>query len=236
MKIHNLMEEIVVKEIDEFFRDKEAMEKMGACGCEQCRTDVACFVLNRLTPKYVASGRGLAHVETEYFDDPQSITDVVSLVNEGTRLVSSRRRHGNEADTLHDRVGKGPYFNFPVIEGRIFHGKTFEPVADLPITLLLDNEPMAMFNTRWPNPYKLSGETSGCFLFWPLPRKAEKAGENRVFELELSLNQEGYNPLKHFIELELTAEHRIVDSLSDNNTLKTSDLYLFPEGGEEEDP
>ena len=62
MTIHNLMEDFVYNEVNKVFdAAKEKNEPWFTCNCMQCRLDTVCFVLNRIKPRYTASGRGMAH-------------------------------------------------------------------------------------------------------------------------------------------------------------------------------
>ena len=65
MKIHNQMEDLVLNIVDEMFDSKDIQES-DICTCGQCRLDVACFVLNRISPEYIISSRGLAHLNSDY--------------------------------------------------------------------------------------------------------------------------------------------------------------------------
>ena len=62
MIIHNVMEDIVSDEVNKLFDEAEQKkEDWVTCTCIQCRHDVMCYVLNRIKPRYIKSGRGLAH-------------------------------------------------------------------------------------------------------------------------------------------------------------------------------
>ena len=91
MDIHNSMEEFVYETVNEIFEEK-AKSGFPLAHCYQCRLDVACYVLNRIKPEYIISGRGLAHYESDYQDHLQTSADIVALVNEGLRKIDARRR------------------------------------------------------------------------------------------------------------------------------------------------
>ena len=62
MIIHNVMEDLVYDEVNKLFDEaEEKKESWLTCSCMQCRVDTMCYVLNRLKPRYIKSGRGLAH-------------------------------------------------------------------------------------------------------------------------------------------------------------------------------
>ena len=100
MKIHNLMEDIVLDKLHEIFDEEELTTfNNGFCTCYQCRLDVACYVLNRIQNKYVTSSRGLAHLRTEYQTNLQKSADLVSMIHDGIKQVSSTRRpHSNHSE------------------------------------------------------------------------------------------------------------------------------------------
>ena len=52
MNLHNLMEEKVVKHVNELY-DQMKDQKISwlSCDCEHCRLDTASYVLNRIPPK-----------------------------------------------------------------------------------------------------------------------------------------------------------------------------------------
>ena len=66
--IKNVMEDIVIHKIEEL----EA--SLDCCTCDKCKSDIAAYVLNRVTPKYVASEKGelfcraMEHEEEHAFD------------------------------------------------------------------------------------------------------------------------------------------------------------------------
>ncbi|MBP1736553.1 MAG: competence protein ComFB [Oscillospiraceae bacterium] len=82
----NAMEDIV-----ESLLDRE-MQGTGCCMCPLCRSDVACYALNRLPPKYMASCQGemLTRIQT---GENQLSADIMFTVSEGCRIVKENPRH-----------------------------------------------------------------------------------------------------------------------------------------------
>ena len=118
MNVHNLMEDTVTKAVNALYdRVKADNIPWLTCDCENCRLDTVSYVLNRIPPKYVVSGRGVTH-NVEYLASSQLQADVDSLALEGMRTVSSTKRpfhsenrkdctiHGDETPTVY-----GAYFN-----------------------------------------------------------------------------------------------------------------------------
>jgi len=87
MNIHNIMESIVLDTVNEIFEDKRK-EGFEMADCLQCRLDVACYVLNRIKPEYIISGRGLLHFEENYHELIQTKVDMVTLINAGISITA----------------------------------------------------------------------------------------------------------------------------------------------------
>lgn len=234
MTIHNLIEDLVLKTVDEIFNEEERDPKHGFCTCQQCRLDVMCYVLNRVEPQYVVSGRGLAHLLADYKDQLQTGADLVALVNKGIQTVSNTRRpqfaHDGNVDVTSPPAG--PLFNFPVIEGMVLNGANFEPVYDIAVSLLTQGDLVPMIDANWQNPYPISERTAGRFFFWPYPVAALGAGETRAFDFELAVSAPAYDPLHHFLRIELSAESAFVGEFHYQRAFKVDNLVLFPLGSD----
>ena len=228
MKVHNLMEDIVLEMIDEVFRDENAKKKKDFCTCPQCRLDVACYVLNRITPLYMISGRGLAHLQVDYQEKLQREADLASLIHRGIEHVSAARRpHFPHADQEEEAEPKGPFFNFPQITGRLFNSENFEPISGIDVSLLDNGEPVRMVDLNWQNPYLIVSNTAGVFSFWPYPRSAETVGEKKSFDLEIIVDDAAYKPFRHYFKLLLQARETFLDLSWDERVYSLPDLYLI---------
>ena len=224
MKPHNLMEELVTDTVDDIFKNEEYLGRAGCPASNQCKLDVICYVLNRIPPLYTTSSRGLAHLEKSYIEKPQSTADIAALVNEGIRQVGLHQR----PDTVDSAaLPEPPMFNFPIIKGQVFDGKTFAPFSGSSIELKSDYGTVPMRGSSWNNPCPLVEETEGRFLFWPMPVKALKAGEERTFAFSIELNADGYKTARHFISLNLTADDEFVNSMELNRIHSVEPIYLF---------
>ncbi|MCG8481445.1 MAG: late competence development ComFB family protein, partial [Spirochaetales bacterium] len=179
MAIHNLMEELAASVLDEVCKEDQAGSRRY-CVSEQCRTDALCYILNRISPRYISSGRGFAHLTEELQEDQQLMIDVMRLVHEGLQRVSAVRR------TFYDVESKdalqGACFNFPTIKGRLLDGAGFLPVSEVDVQLFLDGALVEMFDSRWSNPYHVSAQTPGTFIFWPATISVAETGSARTFE------------------------------------------------------
>ncbi|MFW5718251.1 MAG: late competence development ComFB family protein [Spirochaetota bacterium] len=226
--IHNVMEESVLCVVDEICDEDEASDDPKYCTTPECRMDAACYVLNRVPQRYVSSARGQAHTELELAKDQQLFVDLVTLSHEGLRRVSSVRRsfYGDEHTSVTSVTG--PHFYLPTIKGRLFNGVSFELVTNVPVLLLLDNEPVTMLDSRWQNPYQIVDNTAGTYLFWPAPVPAESQGIERTFEFEIRVEAESYEPLRHFFTVNRSSFDQIPDALEMSGEHRLPDLYLLP--------
>lgn len=225
MEVHNLMEELVIDTVEDIFSDQAYIEGAGCCNSDLCKTDVVCYVLNRIPATYTTSSRGLAHLGQSVINKPQSNADISALANEGIKQVGAHRRPVKTDNEYN--YPDPPMFNFPIIKGKVIDGKTFAPYAGSEISLTISGKLVAMNGSRWSNPAQLIDETDGSYLFWPLPIKADVEMEKRKFSFSIELNAEGYKPVKHFINFELSADKEFVNSMEVNRIFKIEPIYLF---------
>jgi len=229
MDIRNLMEDRVIRLVNEICDEEEKKTSQRYCTSSQCRLDAACFALNRIPQRYVTSGRGFAHLETDLQENQQLQVDMVTLVHEGLQRVTSFRRtfYGDEEGKKEQLKESQYYFFHPTIKGRIFNGLTFEPLVEVAVTLTIADQVVTMIDSRWPNPYTIVVNAPGTYLFWPRPTIAEKANIEQCFEMCISVNNEFFEPLKHYINIPVHSEpYREPKSIIRDFTV--SDLFLLP--------
>lgn len=226
MNVHNIMESIVIDTVNEIFEDKRT-EGFEMADCLQCRLDVACYVLNRIKPEYIISGRGLLHFEDNYHELIQTKVDMVTLINEGIKKVSkTKRSYYNTADTNKYKSGNYVY-NFPSILGSVLRGDNFVPIENLSISLLFENTPAKMIDNTWQNPFSIVKSTNGSFTFMPAPVAADEENEERTFHFEARIEDSNFENINHFFELKLKSEKNIFTTFSIERTHKLESLYLF---------
>jgi competence protein ComFB len=231
MNVHNMMESIVLETVNEIFEDKRK-EGFEMVDCLQCRLDVACYVLNRIKPEYIISGRGLLHFEDNYHEHLQTKVDMVTLVNAGIKkVVKTKRSYYNSKDT-NKNISTRYMFNFPSIMGTALRGDTFVPVNDISVSLLFENTPAKMIDNTWQNPFSIVNSTHGSYTFMPEPVAADEEDEERLFHFEIRIEDEKYEPINHFFEFKLKSEKNIVTTFSIERTQKLEVLYLFEKGSE----
>jgi competence protein ComFB len=230
MEIHNLMEDLVLDTVNELFDTKEKGSAGSWCTCRQCRQDVACFVLNRLKPEYVVSGRGVAYVEQDYGEKLQRIADVVSMVREGWSKVNASKRPNHPHSDSEDGQPwiSGPVFNLPPIMGRLFNGSNFEPISNITIRLYEGETLVPMMDSNWQNPCSIVEHTAGTFIFWPRPVQCATPGETRLFSYEIRAEVPGFEDLSHFVELKVVSAPAACMQFSMHIVHHLTDLIVFP--------
>ena len=231
MNVHNLMEDIVNKAVNNLYdRVKAENTTWLTCDCENCRLDTVSYVLNRLPPKYVVSGRGVTH-NVEYLASSQLQADVDSLSLEGMRTVSATKRpfHAeNRKDCEIQKEAKSkPAFNFFTFTGSVLDGNTFEPVSDAQITLKMNGKLAEMVDKTWSNPYNLVRSTKGVYSFWVKSVPAKKSGQREYFTFSLEIKAEGYSDMVHHFEVPIMSEDEVRSTLDSTYTLKIKDLVIF---------
>jgi competence protein ComFB len=228
MEIHNLYEELVFAEVEAAC----AVIRNSAtdiCTCGQCRLDAACYVLNRLKPHYIVSSRGIQHGEHLGLEKRQRLADIASLVYEGIKQVNLNRRPGFK-HTPDDETAGPPaaaYYNIPMIIGRLFNGRTFEPASGIAVELFMDGPPAVMKDANWQNPCELVKKTEGTFTFWPASVPADRPGDQKLFNFSIKAQLPDLPPLVYHFELPVISEKDQINAVTMNRTHKISDLYLF---------
>jgi competence protein ComFB len=238
MELHNTIEDIVIPKVEEIY---DAMEKDGnpdkICTCPQCRIDAACYALNRASPYYVVSNRGVARVHMENIERQQLTADVAALIHEGIQKVHHNQRFNYEhtpSSKTNNAFKDKPAFIIPAITGRLFDGGNFSPVTGASIHLLFSGAPAVMQEGHWQNPIRLESYTEGTFSFWPVPVPAKKIGEKAAFQYTIQAEAEGYEPLNHVFRIPLVSELLTHLSFTLEKSYKLPDLFIFPQGGETE--
>jgi competence protein ComFB len=236
-EIHNTVEDIVFAQVTEVCNTIEKNKKGEICTCHQCRIDTACYVLNRISPHYISSNRGVTRMGQVTIARQQKEVEIVSLVYEGIRQVNHNRRpyikHGG-TNTSPESVSTTPIFNIPTIIGRIFNGLNFEPLPEAKVELFRNGELVDMKDVSWQNPFIVVPNTEGTFTFWPTSIPVEAANIHRVFAYSVKVEAPNLDPLTHFFTIPVTSEAQSAEAYSLNRSFTLPDLYLFPPGGGEE--
>ena len=225
--MHNLMEELVTDIVADVCREDEQRDEQRYCTIDQCRIDTVCYVLNRIAPRYVSSGRGLAYQSDEIENDFQLRADLVRIVHEGlVRITAVQRNYQGGASAPDEQPGAR--YHFPSIKGRILDGSSFAPVSGVTVTLLGGDGPVGMFDTRWQNPFVIPDQRPGTFLFWPEPIEAGAVGESNSFGFELIATDAAFEDFHHIFSVELTSSIVHESAVTLTHDVNLGDLYMLP--------
>jgi len=231
VNIHNIMEEQVISRVNQLYDQVKAKGTSWlTCDCENCRLDTINYVLNRIPPRYVVSGRGVAYNQGALLKDSQLSADIDRISLDGMRLVSTAKRPYHKAALLEDSkeaVVAKPVFNFPTFIGNVFDGSTFEPITGADILLKLGNETPAMMDSSWANPCKTYASSHGSFTFWVAPIASEKEKESKEFTFTIEASMKGYTPVTYSFVVPLVSEVVDKHELNSVYSLKIQDIFLF---------
>lgn len=229
MNVHNLMEDIVNLSVNKLYEQvKSENAAWLSCDCENCRLDTVSYVLNRIPPKYVVSGRGVTHA-VETLNSHQLMADIEALSLEGMRTVSTTKRpfHANSRKECIVTASSKPAFNFSTFNGIVLDGNTFEPVSNATILLKVGSETAEMVDKTWNNPYTTVKSTKGAYSFWVKSVPAKKAGISKTFDFSLEISAPDYEELVYHFEVPVTSESFVRNELDSTFSLKLKDLVLF---------
>jgi len=238
MDVHNTVEDIVIARVNEIFEalNKE-VNKGNFCTCNQCRMDVICYALNRLTPHYIVSHRGASRTHRENVERQQHIADITALIHEGLKRVKHNQRpnFAHSGSAVGSDHGSNPVFNIPTIIGRLLNGNNFAPLGEAKLELLRNGELVPMKDGNWQNPCQLVSNIEGNFSFWPDVAISSTVDERKVFEFCLRATAPDFETMNHFFKIPVASEIQTAGSFTLERTFKLPDLYMFPPGGEEEE-
>ncbi len=228
MKIHNIMEEQVEERVNILYDQlNELKPDWYTCDCEQCRLDVISYVLNRIPPKYVASERGITHINAE--DKHQLNADIDTIGIEGIKLVNdSKRPYHYKKEVLSEPCEK-PFFNFPIFSGVVYDGNTFEPLKKAELVITSDSKQLEMIDSTWSNPFLLTNSTDGNYSFWVKPIETNNIEENKKFNFTVSISSKGYISTSYAFEIYVVSEQCNRNIANSIHTLQIQDIFLFPE-------
>ena len=238
MELHNTIKGKVISEVNEIFdRLIQGNNPHNYCTCNQCRMDVACYVLNRTPPHYIVSHRGASRTHIEGIEQQQHAADISTLVQEGLKRINENLRpHAHQQEEGFTGANPNlPVFNVPTILGRVLNGNNFEPLSDVDVELLRDGELVKMKDGNWRNPINIVSIVEGNFSFWPAPSRAASVDLQETFQYTIRIKAEGFETLTHFLKVPVKSEIQQTDSFSIDRKFKLPDLYMFPPGTEGED-
>ena len=84
--VKNIMEDMVERKLDSM------MPQLDVCSCEICRTDILCYALNRLKPKYVATSQGELLSKIDSLSATFDIA-IITQISAAAQVVKEFPRH-----------------------------------------------------------------------------------------------------------------------------------------------
>ena len=234
MFIHNTIEDIVLKYLNEILLEKN--DKI--CKCEQCFNDMACYALNKIKPMYVVSSRGIIHIENKRREDRQDEIDVYTTISEAIDVVSSTRRHEVNSNYVYksEQFNVNPdkklsdkyFFNFPQLVGRIFDSSNLAPIYNAELILYdkMSENQITMFNNLWLNPVELVSQMEGTYTFWPAPVPAKKSDIQKDFYMNISVIKKGYEPVIKFFFIRLVSSNELRNYITKEHIFYIDDIFI----------
>ena len=84
--VKNLMEDMVERKLD------QVLPQLNCCTCEICKTDIICYSLNRLKPKYVATSQGELLSRIDSLSSSFDIAIITEMTN-AAEIIKNHPRH-----------------------------------------------------------------------------------------------------------------------------------------------
>ncbi len=84
--VKNIMEDMVERKLEDM------LPQLNVCTCEICRTDILCYSLNRLKPKYVATSQGELLSKIDSLSSTFDMS-IVTQITAAAQVVKEFPRH-----------------------------------------------------------------------------------------------------------------------------------------------
>ncbi|MGP1519926.1 MAG: late competence development ComFB family protein [Treponema sp.] len=229
MFFHNVMEEIMYKEVNRLYDEaKKNGEEWLVCDCIQCRVDAMCYALNRVKPRYIKSGKGLAYFfQVDFKMGSQFFVDISSVALEAMKVVQANRGPHTEEETEEDISSYKACFNFPTIKCKINDGNNLRPMNEVTVKLLLNDVLVEQMDVLWDNPYTIHSNMGGVCTFWPKPQKADEEGIAKNFNFMLVVEKENYESVKQAFSLNIVSTKNAKENFDVTSCHEIKDIYMF---------
>lgn len=177
MSFRNLMEDITRAAVEEVLKKDNEVTQINSNV-----DDIAAYVLNRVSPKYVTSERGMLHGKLQARLATQQKTDIFMLIYEAIEVIKKRRNKDEKSG--HSKFADSALKRFPHIIGQVLEETTFSVIPNVEITLYFGNSKCEMVDSDWKNPYKTNKPTMGYYHFWPVYDE-KIMGSSTIFKFRL---------------------------------------------------
>ena len=238
MIVKNIMEDIVINAVIEMLKDYD--EKLLKCSA--CVEDIVCYVLNRIDPKYITSGRGVLFIEKDFKHDLQKTADIYSHISEAIKLITEKgwdEEHLAENDFFYNNTvvyNDSFYLNYPYFTGRVVMSDGSPLKEEVTITLFRkeDNKfvKAQMANPNWKNPFVTSVSTYGYYTFWVKPNVSKNQDKENIEEVtfRVSVKSKSYQPQEKFLNIKIKTEKARYLSVRTEHAVRIEDtmIDLYP--------
>ena len=85
-----------------------------------------------------------------------------------------------------------------------------------------------MISPNWQNPHAIASNTPGTFNFWPVPYKADRIGEQKNFEFEVTVDDSNFEPFRYYFDVRVVSEGSYIDYYRLDKSHQVKDVYLVP--------
>lgn len=229
------MEDIVTNATMEMLRDVDD----NLLKCSAYIEDIICYVLNRVPPKYITSGRGVLHLELEQEENSQQLADIYSKIKEAIEIISTRRKDSEkifmEDDFFYkDNVihTKEYYDNFPYFTGRILKSDKTQLKDEVEVVLYKKvngkYEKAEMISRNWQNPFIVDENTYGYYTFWVKPEKAKNQSKpcEEDFQFKLTFKSKNYDEIDKIIDVAIYTEKAKYLSVRRGYSIRIDDTFI----------
>lgn len=87
MKLHNYMEDVVFRYVDEILNKYN-----NVCKCTRCRLDIIALTLNNLPPQYTVTEKGILFKKVNEMEAQYEV-DIVREIAKAMEVVSKKPHH-----------------------------------------------------------------------------------------------------------------------------------------------
>lgn len=217
LEIKNIMEDIIIKQIEEL----EDYKNNGIT--ENQKKEIAAYVLNRVKPMYITSNKGFTNIMGKYLNDPQFMADIMVKISEALKVVMKTA----EKDISSIKLEREKlYYIFPKMYGKVISSRTLQPIKYAQVYLYINEILAENIFQLWKNPTEILPIDSGIFSFAPKPLPATPPFEKRsfVFRINIKSEEKEYDKV---IFYELQPSHlKEIKTDFHENILQLEDIYV----------
>jgi competence protein ComFB len=199
-----------------------------------------CYVLNRVPPKYITSGRGILHLELESEVNTQRIVDIYAIIKEALQIISSRRREDDDKKLLEDDFffseniiqTKDYYVNFPYFTGRVLKHDQSDLKEDVEVSLYIKTDKSfklaEMISLNWKNPFITNKNTYGYYTFWvnPMVSREQEGPEEEIVTFKFVYETEKKEPIEKIVDIRVYTEKAKHFSIRTGFSIRIEDTLI----------